>query len=134
ALLHHMERCGVTSFCAPPTVWRMMVQRDLSTLKTPPRKAAGAGEPINPEVNAQVRAQWGVTIRDGFGQTETTVQVANPPNQTVKLGSMGRAMPGYAIELIDPLTGEKTQEGEICGGLYPRPLGLLVGYAADHPL
>jgi acetyl-CoA synthetase len=94
----------------------------------------GAGEPLNPEVIEQVRAQWGVTIRDGFGQTETTVQVANPPNQTVKLGSMGRPMPGYAIELIDPLTGDKTQEGEICVGLDPRPLGLMVGYHGDDAL
>ena len=131
ALLGHMDRCGVTSFCAPPTVWRMMVQSDLSRLTTPPRNVVGAGEPLNPEVIEQVQAAWGITIRDGFGQTETTVQVANPPGQKVKLGSMGRAMPGYVVELVDPLSGEVTPEGEICLNLSPRPLGLMVGYHGD---
>ena len=114
ALLGHMDRCGVTSFCAPPTVWRMLVQSDLTQLGTPPRNVVGAGEPLNPEVIEQVQAAWGITIRDGFGQTETTVQVANPPGQKVKLGSMGRAMPGYVVELVDAVSGEVAAEGEIC--------------------
>ncbi|REE96273.1 AMP-binding protein [Thermomonospora umbrina] len=130
-LLDAMERCGVTSFCAPPTVWRMLIQADLSRLATPPRKVVGAGEPLNPEVIERVRAAWGVTIRDGFGQTETTVQIANTPGQTVKPGSMGRPVPGYAVELIDPLTGEPASEGEICLDLSRRPLGLMVGYHGD---
>jgi len=131
ALLGHMDRCGVTSFCAPPTVWRMLVQSDLSRLATPPRNVVGAGEPLNPEIIEQVRRAWAVTIRDGFGQTETTVQVANTPGQPVKLGSMGRATPGYVVELIDPLTGEPADEGEICLDLAHRPLGLTVGYHGD---
>ena len=114
ALLAQMDRCGVTSFCAPPTVWRMLVQADLSRLRTPPPTVVGAGEPLNPEVIEQVQRAWGVTIRDGFGQTETTVQVANTPGQTVKPGSMGRAMPGYTVALIDPATGKPADEGEIC--------------------
>src|SRR5204862_2038508 len=75
ALMSTMARCGVTSFCAPPTVWRMLIQSDLTRLKTPPAKVVGAGEPLNPEVIEQVAKAWGVTIRDGFGQTETTLQV-----------------------------------------------------------
>ncbi|GAA5180619.1 AMP-binding protein [Rugosimonospora acidiphila] len=130
-LLREMERCGVTSFCAPPTVWRMLIQADLASLRTPPEKAVGAGEPLNPEVIDQVRKAWGVTIRDGFGQTETTVQVANTPGQPVKPGSMGRATPGYRVELVDPLTGEVAEEGEICLDLTDRPLGLMVGYHGD---
>src|SRR5207302_8143192 len=90
ALMAQMDRCGITSFCAPPTVWRMLIQTDLTTLKTPPRKVVGAGEPLNPEVIDRVRKAWGVTIRDGFGQTETSVQIANTPGQQVKSGSMGR--------------------------------------------
>ena len=130
-LLREMDRCGVTSFCAPPTVWRMLIQSDLRQLARPPRSVVAAGEPLNPEVIEQVRAAWGVTIRDGFGQTETTVQVANTPGQPVKPGSMGRPLPGYAIELLDPLTGKPADDGEICIDLAQRPLGLMTGYAGD---
>ena len=133
-LLSEMQRCGVTSFCAPPTVWRMLIQSDLSALRTPPRVVVGAGEPLNPEVIEVVQKAWGVTIRDGFGQTETTVQIANSPGQSVKPGSMGRPVPGYRIALIDPLTGEHAAEGEICVALDPRPLGLMVGYHGDAEL
>jgi acetyl-CoA synthetase len=131
SLMAQMDRCGVTSFCAPPTVWRMLIQADLGTLKNPPKKVVGAGEPLNPEVIEQVEKAWGVTIRDGFGQTETTVQVANSPGQPVKSGSMGRAMPGYDVVLLDANSGEPADEGEICLALDPRPLGLMVGYHGD---
>ncbi|WP_249123869.1 AMP-binding protein [Saccharopolyspora erythraea] len=130
-LLEQMQRCGVTSFCAPPTVWRMLIQADLSTLRTPPAKVVGAGEPLNPEIIEQVRRAWSVTIRDGFGQTETSVQVANTPGEPVKPGSMGRALPGFDVELLDPVTGEPSREGEICLALHPRPVGLMTGYADD---
>ncbi|MEN3269047.1 AMP-binding protein [Pseudonocardia sp.] len=131
SVLGVLDRCGVTSFCAPPTVWRMLIQADLSGLPHPPTKVVGAGEPLNPEVIEQVEKAWGVQIRDGFGQTESTVQIGNPPGQTVKPGSMGRPIPGYPIALIDPATGEKAEEGEICIDLSQRPLGLMVGYAGD---
>jgi len=131
ALMAQMDRCGVTTFCAPPTVWRMLVQADLRTLATPPREAVAAGEPLNPEIIEQVRRAWKLTIRDGFGQTETTVQIANTPGQRVKPGSMGRALPGYAVALVDPITGQPGDEGEICLDLADRPLGLMVGYHGD---
>ncbi|MCP3804020.1 AMP-binding protein [Allokutzneria sp. A3M-2-11 16] len=130
-LLTEMQRCGVTSFCAPPTVWRMLIQSDLGSLRTPPAKVVGAGEPLNPEVIDKVRAAWGVTIRDGFGQTETTVQIANTPGQPVKPGSMGRPVPGYTVALLDPVTGRAGDEGEICVDLARRPLGLMTGYHGD---
>jgi acetyl-CoA synthetase len=133
-LMAEMQRCGVTSFCAPPTVWRMLIQSDLSALRTPPRLVVGAGEPLNPEVIERVQKAWGVTIRDGFGQTETTVQIANSPGETVKPGSMGRPVPGYRVALIDPGTGAHADEGEICLDLDPRPLGLMVGYHGDEEL
>ncbi len=132
ALLAQMDRCGVTSFCAPPTVWRMLIQSDLSALETPPSKVVGAGEPLNPEVIEQVEKAWGKTIRDGFGQTETTVQIANPPGARVVPGSMGRPMPGYPVALVDLATGELGDEGEICLDLTARPLGLMVGYRDDE--
>jgi acetyl-CoA synthetase len=127
-----MDRAGVTSFCAPPTVWRMLIQADLSLLRTPPREVVAAGEPLNPEVIETVRREWGVIVRDGFGQTETAVQVANSPGQLLKAGSMGRPSPGYKVELLDPVTGEPgAAEGEISLDLAADPVGLMTGYHAD---
>ncbi|WP_315942989.1 AMP-binding protein [Nesterenkonia marinintestina] len=128
ALMDAMDRVGVTSFCAPPTVWRMLIKADLSQLRTPPQKTISAGEPLNAEVIDQVQKAWGCTIRDGFGQTESTLQVANTPGRPVRIGAMGLPLPGYDVVLIDPVTGEESQEGEICLRLDPRPVGLMKGY------
>ncbi|MGW4630159.1 AMP-binding protein [Streptomyces rubiginosohelvolus] len=131
-LMAEMDRSGITSFCAPPTVWRMLIQADLSQLATPPREVVAAGEPLNPEVIETVRREWGVTIRDGFGQTETAVQVANSPGQPLKTGSMGRPSPGFTVELLDPVTGQPgAAEGEIALDLADRPVGLMTGYHGD---
>jgi acetyl-CoA synthetase len=135
ALLATMDRAGVTSFCAPPTVWRMLIQSDLTALTTRPSNVVGAGEPLNPEIIEQVRRAWGLTIRDGFGQTETSVVVANTPGQEVKPGSMGRPVPGFVVAVVDPVSGdvgEHVTEGEICLELSPRPTGLMVGYRDDE--
>ena len=131
ALLEVMERCQVSTFCAPPTVWRMLVQADLSQHRVPLRECVGAGEPLNPEVIESVQRAWGMTIRDGYGQTETTAQIGNPPGAPLKLGSMGRALPGYVIYLVDPVTGESGDDGEVCIELARRPLGLMTGYRDD---
>ncbi|MFG3350927.1 AMP-binding protein [Streptomyces sp. NPDC048001] len=131
-LMTEMDRHGVTAFCAPPTVWRMLVQADLTALATPPREAVAAGEPLNPEVIESVRRAWGVTVRDGFGQTETAVQIANSPGQPLKAGSMGRPSPGYTVTLLDPVTGAPgAAEGEIALDLSGRPVGLMTGYHGD---
>ncbi|MCM2392771.1 AMP-binding protein [Streptomyces albipurpureus] len=134
-LMAAMDRAGVSSFCAPPTVWRMLIQADLTQLENPPREAVAAGEPLNPEVIETVRREWGVTIRDGFGQTETAVQVSNSPGQLLKAGSMGRPSPGYRVELLDPVTGEPgASEGEIALDLAARPVGLMATYHGDPEL
>ncbi|MFC9684379.1 AMP-binding protein [Streptomyces sp. NPDC056948] len=131
-LMAEMDRAGVTTFCAPPTVWRMLIQADLTQLRTRPREVVAAGEPLNPEVIEQVRRSWGVTVRDGFGQTETAVQVANSPGQPLKTGSMGRPSPGYRVELLDAVSGAPgASEGEIALDLSGRPVGLMTGYHGD---
>ena len=126
-LLDTIVRCGVTTFCAPPTVWRMLIQEDLAAWKVRIQELVSAGEPLNPEVIERVRAAWGITIRDGYGQTETTALVGNTPGQTLKSGSMGRPLPGYRVVLLDP-NGVAQKEGEICLVLDPRPTGLMQGY------
>jgi acetyl-CoA synthetase len=130
SLLESVARHKVTSICAPPTVWRMFIQEDLKSFPVSLREACGAGEPLNPEVIDQVRAAWGLTIRDGYGQTETTLQIANPPGQVVKAGSMGRPMPGYRFRLLDA-DDHDADEGEICIPLEARPAGLMRGYQLD---
>ncbi|WP_417233864.1 AMP-binding protein [Arthrobacter sp.] len=131
ALMDQMAAEKVTSFCAPPTVWRLLIQADLTRLKTPPTKVVSAGEPLNAEVIDQVQRAWGQQIRDGFGQTETTVQIANTPGQPVKIGAMGLPLPGYDVVLVDPVSGEEGDLGEICLRLDPRPLGLMKSYYGD---
>ncbi|MEU0089923.1 AMP-binding protein [Kribbella sp. NPDC006257] len=127
-MLRVLQTYGVTTFCAPPTVWRMLIQADLSAVEVKIRECISAGEPLNPEVIEQVRNAWDITIRDGYGQTETTAQIGNPPGQPVKLGSMGRPLPGYSIALVDPTTDEVGDDGEICIELAPPPVPLMRGY------
>jgi len=127
-LLDTIVRCGVSTFCAPPTVWRMLIQADLAAWRVPMRECVAAGEPLNPEVIEQVRAAWGITVRDGYGQTETSAQIGNTPDQPLKPGSMGRPLPGYRIVLVDPVTNERGDEGEICIDLAARPTALMTGY------
>lgn len=133
ALLEQIRAEGVTTFCAPPTVWRMLINADLSGGPGKLREVIGAGEPLNPEVIKQVQQRWGLTIRDGYGQTETTACVGNTPGQRVKAGSMGRPLPGVPVALIDadglPIDG--AGEGELCLDLAAEPLTLMAGYQGD---
>jgi acetyl-CoA synthetase len=131
ATLDDLVAHGVTTFCAPPTVWRHLIQHDLTQWPVKIREANSAGEPLNPEVIDQVRRAWGLTLRDSYGQTETTMMVGNSPGQPVKSGSMGRPLPGYKIALADA-EGRKGDEGEICVELEARPLGLMRGYQDDE--
>ncbi len=130
-LLSIMGRCGVTTLCAPPTVWRLFIQERLADFKMSLREVCGAGEPLNPEVIDQVRAAWGLTIRDGYGQTETTALAGNPPGQKVKIGSMGRPLPGYRVVIHDA-DGHTAKEGEVTLVLgADRPAGLMQGYQGE---
>jgi acetyl-CoA synthetase len=128
-LLETLARCKITSLCAPPTVWRMLIQEDLAAWKErlSLRSVVGAGEPLNPEIIDQIRKAWGLQLRDGYGQTETTAQVGNSPGLPVKPGSMGKPLPGYRIALLD-VDGKEADEGEVCIDLRQRPTGLMAGY------
>ena len=129
-VLETIVRCGVTTLCAPPTVWRMLIGEDLTRYRVSLRELVGAGEPLNPEVIERVQHAWGLTIRDGYGQTETTAQIGNPPAQPVRAGSMGRPLPGYRIALLDA-DGRESDAGEIALRLDPPPLSLMAGYVDD---
>jgi len=131
SLLATIGRSGVTTLCAPPTVWRMFIQEKLADYQVALREVCGAGEPLNPEVIDQVKAAWGLTIRDGYGQTETTAMVGNSPGQKVKIGSMGRPLPGYVVKITDA-DGHPAKEGEITLALGDaRPAGLMQGYQGE---
>lgn len=133
ALLGALEKYRVTSLCAPPTVWRMLIQEDLAAYKTRLnlRELVGAGEPLNPEIIEQIQQTWGLPLRDGFGQSETTALVGNTPGQLLKPGSMGRPLPGYQVALLDA-DGVPGTEGEVALPLDVRPLGLMLCYE-DSP-
>ena len=128
ALRERLDAAGVTTFCAPPTVWRMLLQADLGARPSALREALSAGEPLNPAVIDRVRDAWGLTIRDGYGQTETTAIIANTPASPMRSGSMGVPLPGVAIALVDPITGEQADEGEICIDLTRPAANLMAGY------
>jgi acetyl-CoA synthetase len=134
SLLETLRREHVTTFCAPPTVWRMLINAELGDRPASLRELIGAGEPLNPEVIHQVEKRWGLVIRDGFGQTETTAQIGNTPGSPVKPGSMGRPLPGVPTVLVEPVTGAVISgagEGEICLDLAAAPVPLMTGYQGD---
>ncbi|NQX35167.1 AMP-binding protein [Herbiconiux sp. VKM Ac-2851] len=133
-----LDRAGVNTFCAPPTVWRMLIQSELGTKPRALTEILSAGEPLNPGVIKAVEEAWGLTIRDGYGQTETTAIIANPPGAAVVPGAMGQALPGVAIAIVDPVSGEPSpaddgvQLGEICLDLAEEPANLMSGYYGDE--
>ena len=129
-VLEALARYPVTTLCAPPTVWRMLVQEPLTNYRVSLREALSAGEPLNPTVIEQVQAAWHVTIRDGYGQTETTALVANMPGEPVKPGSMGRPSIGMSIVLLDE-QGHRCDEGEVCLDVSTQPIGVTPGYVGD---
>jgi acetyl-CoA synthetase len=129
-LVEIMRDEKVRTFCAPPTVWRMLIAGELGARPAELREAVSAGEPLNPEIIDRVKAAWDNTVRDGFGQTESTAQVGNSPGQTVKPGAMGRPLPGYQVALLDA-EGKACDEGELSLSLGPAPLGLMHSYADD---
>jgi acetyl-CoA synthetase len=130
ATLELVVRERIDTLCAPPTVWRMLVLEDLAAHRVGLRELVSAGEPLNPEVIDAVRKAWGLTVRDGYGQTETTALIGNCPGDDIVPGSMGQVLPGYRLALLDA-TGAERDDGEIAIGLLPRPTGLMAEYVGD---
>jgi acetyl-CoA synthetase len=120
----------VATICAPPTVWRMLVQEDMAAWTTSLREVCSAGEPLNPEIIEHVQKVWNLTVREGYGQTETTLQIGCFPGERVEPGSMGQEAPGYRIRLLDA-DDRDAEEGEVCIDLDPIPIGLMRGYQND---
>ncbi len=111
--LHLIKKLGVTTFCAPPTVYRLFAQKDLSEFDLSSlRRCIGAGEPLNPEVIRYWQEHTGTVIADGYGQTETINIVANFPDLEVKVGAMGKPVPGFDVDVVDD-DGQRLPADEI---------------------
>ena len=134
-LLRAMEKYGVTTFCAPPTVYRMLIQLDLSKYNLELRHSMSAGEPLNPEVIRVWKNAFGLEIYDFYGQTETVCVLSNYPFMPIKYGSVGKPTPGHDVRIVDDDGKElkSNEEGNIA--LYlgdERPPGLFKEYWKDE--
>ncbi|GAA4458031.1 acyl-CoA synthetase [Rurimicrobium arvi] len=132
--LQMMERYGITTFCAPPTVLRLLILEDLAGYRFQLRECVAAGEPLNPEVIEQWQKGTGMLIRDGFGQTESTCMVGNLPGSTPKFGSMGKSLFLYDVVIADE-EGRilpDSEEGNICVRMDTgKPNGIFSDYFGD---
>jgi len=130
-VLKLIEEHEINTLCAPPTVWRFLLLEDMRKYKFSLKQVVSAGEPLNPEIIQKVKSTTGLTIREGYGQTETTLQIGTFPGMEVRPGSMGVEAPGFTIDVVDdsysPAPPET--EGAIAIRVKPkRPLGLMTGY------
>jgi len=133
--LQALQDHGVTTFCAPPTVWRMFILEDLSKYRFRFRECVSAGEPLNPEVIDAWRKATGVTLRDGYGQSESTLMVGNLPGREIKAGSVGFPSFLYDVRVVDEhgVEAKPEKEGNIAVHLPSHPPGLFVGYLGASP-
>ncbi|MFS0694102.1 AMP-binding protein [Streptomyces nitrosporeus] len=133
-ILDALRTRRVSTFCAPPTVWRALAGLGLGERPPALREAVAAGEPLEATLIEQVARDWGIHLRDGYGQTETTGQIGNPPGRTPVPGRMGFPLPGYTVVLVDPESGTPVPDGtpgEICLDLSTAPLGVMKGYVGN---
>jgi acetyl-CoA synthetase len=134
-ILDIVARTGITSFCAPPTLYRMLVLADLQAYDLSAlRHCTSAGEPLNPEVIRAWREGTGLDVYDGYGQTETTITVANVRALELRPGSMGRPLPGYDVEILrdDGTRTPDREVGAIAVRAEPRPVGMFDGYLGEE--
>ncbi|GAA1946192.1 AMP-binding protein [Streptomyces durmitorensis] len=134
-ILDAVRTRDIHSFCAPPTIWRGLMAEGLGAAPPLLREATCAGEPLDASLIARVAGAWGVQVRDGYGQTETTAQLGHVPGTPPVPGTMGSALPGYDVVVVDPASGLPTAPGatgELCLELTNRPMGLMTGYLDDE--
>ena len=138
-MLHVMEKYGITSFCAPPTIYRYFIKEDLSKYDLSKIKwASTAGEPMNPEVFKKFYEATGLRLHEIFGQTELTVTVGTFLWMEPKPGSMGKPSPSFDVKVMDVETGELCGPGEtgemVIDTSKGRPVGMFMGYYDDEEL
>jgi acetyl-CoA synthetase len=130
-ILPLIEKYGINTFCCPPTIYRMLILADLDKFDfTELRHCVSAGEPLNPEVIKAWKDATGLTIYEGYGQTETVLCIGTFPGMTPKFGSMGKPSPGWQVEIHDD-KGKPVglhEEGRIAIRLDPRPVGMFREY------
>ena len=135
-ILPMFKEYQITTFCAPPTMLRMMIKQDLSKYDfSSVKRATTAGEALNPEVYKQFKKATGLKLKEGFGQTETTLSIANLVGEPSKLGSMGKPVPLYDMHILDADGNEVPdgEVGEICVKTSDKvPCGLFLGYYQDE--
>ncbi len=129
-LLDAMEEYKVTTFCAPPTVWRMLCKEKIEDYHLQLREALSTGEALSADVISTFKKNWNIFIRDGYGQTETSTLIGITPDQKDSFGTMGRALPGFDIKLLNA-DGEEAEQGEVCVDLSNHPWGVMSGVSSD---
>ncbi len=132
--LQVLEQHKITTFCSPPTVLRMLILEDLKAYKLNLRECVAAGEPLNPEIIETWKRGTGLTIRDGYGQTESSCLVANLPGSKLKFGSMGKPTFLYDVVIADDSGNELpvSEEGNITiKTTTGRPNGIFTEYMGD---
>jgi acetyl-CoA synthetase len=130
ALPQQLVDHAVNSVCAPPSGWRAL-RPYLCSARPALREATSAGEPLDGGLADEIERAWGVPVRDGYGQTETTGLVGTTPGLGRRTGWLGLPLPGFRVTLRDPMTGEPAQRGEVCVDLADRPVGVMAGYLDD---
>ncbi|MGQ9678701.1 MAG: acyl-CoA synthetase, partial [bacterium] len=129
-VLSMMEKYRVTTMCAPLSVWKLFLVEDLSKYHFSFKQLVSAGEPLNPEILRQVKEKIGLDLREGYGQTESTLMIGNFIGERIKEGYLGKVAPGYNIvpinDELEPV--QKNEDGQLAVEIYPvKPLGLLYG-------
>lgn len=130
-VLEAMDKYKITSLCAPLSVWKLFGTRDFTKYNLSLKKMVSAGEPVNPEISKMAKELTGVELREGYGQTETTLMIGTFPGMKAKPGSIGKVAPGYEVKILDQKLDEVSpgRDGQICAATYPvKPLGLLTAY------